>query len=75
MIDGWGAAHHGSGRYVVWDAALGYGDRSVTYLDVAAYAYLAGEDYVVAYLRGAREAHLRAEQRVMTDGAAVAYVN
>jgi hypothetical protein len=42
---------------------------------VAAYAYLSGQDYVVAYVGRAGQTHLRAEQRVVSYGAAVAYVH
>jgi hypothetical protein len=53
VIDGGSSADHGSGGYVVGDAALRYGDGSVSDFYVAADAYLAGQDYVVAYVGGA----------------------
>src|SRR5271166_3509793 len=60
VIDGGIAADHRSGGDVVGDAALGYGDGSVSDFYVAAYAYLSGQDYVVAYVGGTRKAHLGA---------------
>ena len=75
VIDGGSAADHGSGGDVVGDAALGYGYGSVADFYVAAYAYLSGEDYVVAYVGRAGQSHLGAEQRVVSYGAAVAYVD
>jgi hypothetical protein len=75
MIDGGSAADHGSGGNVVRDAALGYGYGAVSDFYVAADAYLAGQDHVVAYVGGARQAYLGAEQRVLSDGAAVAYMD
>ena len=75
VIDGWGATDHGSGGNVVGDAALGYGYGSVADFYVAADAYLSGQDYVVAYVGSAGEAYLGAEKRVVSDGAAVAYVD
>src|ERR1700682_5646179 len=75
VIDGGSAADHGSGGYVVGDAALGYGYGSVTDFYVAAYAYLSGQDYVVAYVGGAGQAYLGADERVVSYGAAVAYVD
>ena len=57
------------------DTALGYGYGSVADFYVAAYTYLAGEDYVVAYVGRTGEAYLGAEQRVMANRAAVAYVD
>src|SRR5580700_5527665 len=70
VINGGSAADHGSGGHVLGDAALGYGDGAVSDFYVAADAYLAGEDYVVAYVSGAGETYLRADQRVVSDGAA-----
>jgi hypothetical protein len=75
VIDGGSAAYHGSGGYVVGDAALGYGYGAVADFYVAADTYLSGQDYVVAYVGGAGQAYLGAEQRVVSDGAAVAYVD
>ena len=75
MVDGWGAAYHSSFRDVVGDTALGYGYGSVSDFYVAAYAYLPGEDYVVAYFGCAGQAYLGAEQCVMAQGAAVTYVD
>ena len=75
MIDGGSAADHGSGGNVVRDAALGYGDGSVSDFDVAGDAYLSGENYVVAYIGGSGQAYLRDEQRVVAYGAAVAYLD
>src|SRR6202171_3892836 len=75
VIDGGSAADHGSGGYVVVDAALGYGYGSVADFYVAADAYLSGQDYVVAYVGSASQAYLGAEKRVVSDGAAVAYVD
>jgi hypothetical protein len=75
MIDGGSAADHGSGGNVVGDAALGYGYGSVSDFYVAADAYLSGQDYVVAYVGGAGQAYLGAEKSVVSDGAAVAYVD
>jgi hypothetical protein len=75
MIDGRGAADHGSGGNVVRDAALGYGYGPVSDFYMAADAYLAREDYVVAHVGRARQADLGAEQRVLSDGAAVPYVD
>ena len=75
MIDGGSAADHGSGGNVVGDAALRYGDGSISDFYVAAYAYLSGQDYVVAYVGGSGEAYLGAEQRVVAYGATVAYVD
>jgi hypothetical protein len=75
MIDGGSAADHGSGGDVVGDAALGYGYGSVADFYVAADAYLSGQDYVVAYVGGAGQAYLGAKKSVVSDGAAVAYVD
>jgi len=75
VIDGGSAAYHGSGGNVVGDAALGYGYGSVSDFYVAADAYLSGQDYVVAYVGRAGQAYLGAEQRVVSYGAAVAYVD
>src|SRR5271166_3389421 len=75
VIDGRSAADHGSGGNVVRNAALGYGNCSVSDFHVAAYAYLSGENYVVAYVGRSGEADLGAEQRVVSYGAAVAYVD
>jgi hypothetical protein len=75
VIDGRCAAYHGSGGNVVRNAALGYGYGSVSDFYVAAYAYLSGEDYVVAYFGGSGEAYLSAKQRVVPYGAAVAYMD
>ncbi len=75
MIDGGSAADHGSGGNVVGDAALGYGYGSVADFYVAADAYLSGQDYVVAYVGSAGQAYLGAEQRVVSYGAAVAYMD
>ena len=75
MIDGGSAADHGSGGDVVRDAALGNGYGAVSYFDVAAAAYLSGQDHVVAYVGGAGEANLGAEQGVVSDDAAVADVD
>src|SRR5258708_26869073 len=75
VIDGGSAADHGSGGNVVGDAALGYGYGSVADFYVAADAYLSGQDYVVAYVGRAGQAYLGAEQRVVSYGAAVAYVD
>ena len=75
MIDGGSAAAHGSGGNVVGDAALRYGDGSISDFYVAADAYLSGQDYVVAYFGGAGQAYLGAEQSVVSYGAAVAYVD
>jgi hypothetical protein len=74
VIDCGSAADHGSGGNIVGDAALrdGYGSVSDSY--VAAYSYLAGQDYVVAYVGGAGKTHLRADQCVVSYGAAVADV-
>src|SRR5260221_5051089 len=74
VIDGGSAAYHGSGGNVVGNAALGYGYGSVADFYVAADAYLSGQDYVVAYVGRAGEAYLGADERVVPDGAAVAYV-
>src|SRR5258708_24803406 len=57
VIDGGSAADHGSGGNVVGDAALGYGYGSVADFYVAAYAYLSGQDYVVAFVRRAGGAY------------------
>jgi hypothetical protein len=59
----------------VGDAALRYGYGAVADFDVAADAYLSGQDYVVAYFGGASQAYLGAEQGVVAYGATVAYVN
>ena len=75
VIDGRSPTDHGSGGNVVGDAALGYGDGSVADFYVAADAYLSGQDYVVAYVGSASQAYLGAEKRVVSDGAAVAYVD
>ena len=75
VIDGGSAADHGSGGDVVGDAALGNGYGAVSNLDVAGDAYLAGKDYVVAHIRRAGQADLGAEESVVSDGAAVAYVD
>jgi len=75
VIDGGSAAYHGSWGNVVRDAALRYGYGAVSDLDVAADAYLSGQDYVVAYFGGASQAYLGAEQGVVAYGATVAYVN
>jgi hypothetical protein len=75
VIDGGSAAYHGSLGNVVRDAALGYGYGAVSDLDVAADAYLSGQDYVVAYFGGAGQAYLGAEQGVVTYGATVAYLD
>jgi hypothetical protein len=75
VIDGGSAADHGSGGNVVGDAALGYGYGSVADFYVAADTYLPGQDYVVAYVGRAGQAYLGAEQRVVSDGAAVAYMD
>src|SRR6266849_5661644 len=75
VIDGGSAADHGSGGNVVGDAALGYGYGSVADFYVAADAYLSGQDYVVAYVGSAGQAYLGAEQRVVSYGAAVAYMD
>src|SRR5258708_19209368 len=75
VIDGGSAADHGSGGNVVGDAALGYGYGSVADFYVAADAYLSGQDYVVADVGGAGQAYLGAEQRVVSYGAAVAYMD
>src|SRR6202521_3614347 len=75
VIDGRSAADHGSGGNVVGDAALCYGYGSVADFYVAADAYLSGQDYVVAYVGGAGQADLGAEQRVVSYRAAVAYVD
>jgi len=61
VIDGWGPAHHGSFGDIVGDTALGYGDGSISDFYVAAYTYLAGEDYVVAYFGCASQTYLGAE--------------
>src|SRR5260370_9064513 len=75
VIDGGSAADHGSGGNVVGDSALGYGYGSVSDFYVPADSYLSGQDYVVAYVGRAGQAYLGAEQRVVSDGAAVAYVD
>src|SRR5216684_8957490 len=75
VIDGGSAADHGSGGNIVGDAALGYGYGSVADFYVAADAYLSGQDDVVAYIGGAGQAYLGAEQRVVSYGAAVANVD
>jgi hypothetical protein len=75
VIDGGSAADHGSGGDVVGDAALGDGDGPVSDFYVPAYAYLSGQDYVVAHVGGAGQAHLGADQRVVSYGAAVADVD
>src|SRR6202140_607177 len=75
VIDGGSAADHGSGGDVVGNAALGNGYGAVSNFDVAGDAHLAGKDYVVAYVGGAGQADLGAEESVVSDGAAVAYVD
>jgi hypothetical protein len=75
VIDGGSAADHGSGGNVVRDAALRYGYGSVADLDVAADAYLSGQDDVVANVGSAGQAYLGADERVVSDAAAVAYVD
>jgi len=50
VIDGGGAADHGSGGDVVGDAALRDGDGAVSDFDVAGDAYLSRQDDVVAYV-------------------------
>src|SRR5450759_5654881 len=65
VIDGGGAADHGSGGNVVGDAALRDGDGSVADLDVAGDTDLYGENDVVAYVGGFGQASLGAEQRVV----------
>ena len=57
------------------DAALGYSYGAVSDFYVARDAYLPSEDYVVANVGGAGQADLGAEQRVVSDGAAVADVH
>ena len=57
------------------DAALRYGYGAVSDFYVAAYAYLSGQDYVVAYFGRSGQAYLGAEQGVVAYGAAVAYVD
>src|ERR1019366_938295 len=63
VIDGGSAADHGSGGNVVRDAALRDGYGSVADFYVAGDAYLSGQDYVVAYVGGAGQAHLGADER------------
>src|ERR1035437_8519681 len=75
VIDGRSAANHGSGGNVVRDAALGDGDGSVADFYVAGDAYLSGKNHVVADIRGSGQADLRDEQRVVANGATVAYLN
>ena len=75
MVDGRCPAYHGSFGDVVGDTALGYGYGPVSDFYVATYAYLPGEDYVVAYFGCAGQAYLGAEQCVMAYGAAVTYVD
>src|ERR1700758_2567148 len=75
MIDGGSAADHGSGGDVVRNAALGNGYGAISYFDVAGDAYLPGENHVVAYVGGAGQADLGAEQGVVSDDAAVADVD
>src|ERR1035438_26351 len=75
MIDGGSAADHRSRGNVVRDAALGDGDGSIADFDVTADADLSGKNRVVAYVGGAGEADLGAEQRVVSDGATVADVD
>jgi hypothetical protein len=59
----------------VGDATLRYGYGSIADFYVAAYAYLSGQDYVVAYVGSAGQAYLGADERVVAYGAAVAYVD
>ena len=75
MIDGGSAAYHRSRCHVLRDAALGDGYGAVSDFYVAADAYLSGENHVVAYIGGARQAHLGAEQGVVADGATVTYMH
>jgi hypothetical protein len=75
MIDGRSAADHRSRSNIMRDAALRYGDSSVPDPDVAADAYLSGQDYVVAYIGRAGQTDLSAEQGVVADDATVSNVD
>src|SRR5208282_4684865 len=75
VIDRRGAAHHRSRGYVVRNAALGYRDRPVANLHVPADAYLSCQDGIVTHVGRAREADLGAEQRIVSDGAAMSHMD
>lgn len=71
MINRGSPADHRSRRYIMRNAALGDRHRSVPNPDVPRDTDLPQKNDVIAYIRRAREADLRAKKGIVPDSAAV----
>src|SRR5215212_8403934 len=75
VVEGGDAGDDAASGDVVARGALGGEHHVVTDFEVSGDAGLPGEDDAAADARAARQAHLRAEERVLADRAGVAYLD